>query len=93
MKDIVADDITKLHRSERMEHMKIPKKIEKVIEKRRKLAEELNSMNMILDDWIEAHGGNLNDPDICDSVVTGCMIYCEPDNAAFTVTKYILEKM
>lgn len=73
--------------------MKIPKKIEKVIEKRRKLAEDLNSMSIILDNWIEEHGGNLGDPDIYDSVMTGCMIYCEPDNAAISVTKYILEKM
>ena len=73
--------------------MKIPKKIEKLIERRKKLAEDLNSVSFTLDKWIEEHGGDLTDPDICGSVITGCMIYCEPDNAAFVVTKYILEKM
>lgn len=73
--------------------MKIPKKIEKLIERRRKLAEDLNSVSLTLDNWIEEHGGDIADPDICDSVRTGCMIYCEPGNAAFVVTKYILEKM
>ena len=73
--------------------MKIPKKIEKLIERRRKLAEKLNSVEATLDNWIEEHGGDLTNPDICDSVITGYMIYCEPYNAAFNVTKYILEKM
>ena len=73
--------------------MKVPKKIEKLIERRRKLAEDLSTVSSTLDNWIEEHGGDLTDPDICDRVITGFMIYCEPCNAAFNVTKYILEKM
>ena len=73
--------------------MKIPKQIEKLIERRTKLAEDLNSVELTLDNWIEEHGGELDDPDICDSVRSGCMLYCEPGNAANKVLKYISEQM
>ena len=50
--------------------MKIPKKIEKLIERRRKLAEELNSVSLTLDNWIEEHGGFLA---VCDDCMDECM--------------------
>ena len=73
--------------------MKIPKNIEKLLDKRQKLAEDLICANADLDDWLEKNGADLTDADICDAVLTGCMIYCEPSNAKRIVIDYIENKM
>ena len=43
--------------------------------------------------WLEENGANLQDSDLRDCTITGCMIYCEPDNAKTTVMEYIEKKM
>lgn len=69
--------------------MKIPKKIDKLIEKRQKLAEELNAADLVLCEWLENKG--INTAMLQDSVATGCMMYCEPGTAANNVRKAIEE--
>ena len=73
--------------------MEIPKKIQKLIEKREKLALELMEVISKLDSWLEENGADLTDSDITDSTLTGCMIYCEPGNARINVEDYIKNKM
>lgn len=73
--------------------MEIPKKIQKLIEKREKLALELMEVISKLDSWLEENGADLTDSDITDSTLTGCMIYCEPENARINVEDYIKNKM
>ena len=51
--------------------MKIPKYIDRLLKRRTKLAEQLNSVSTELDEWLEKNGiptGN-------DYTRTGCMIY------------------
>ena len=60
--------------------MKIPKKIENLIDKRQKLAEKLNTADIELCDWMESKGMDLSGLEDCTR--TGCMIYCEPASAA-----------
>lgn len=73
--------------------MKIPKKIQKIIEKREKLALELMDVTNKLDSWIEKNGGDLTDSNLGDSTISGCMIYCEPGSARINVEDYIKNKM
>lgn len=73
--------------------MKIPKKIIKLLDRREKLAMNLISTTTEIDKWLVNHGVNLNDSDLNDSVLTGCMIYCEPGSAKANVIKYIKNKM
>lgn len=73
--------------------MRIHKRIEKLLDKRQKLAEELTLANIELDNWLEKNGADLTDVDICDAVLTGCLIYCEPSNAKRIVRNYIENKM
>lgn len=72
--------------------MKIPKKIDKLLD-RAKLALELMCVNHELDSWLESKGGDLTDPEITDSTVSGCMIYCEPHNANEQVRRYIEKRL
>ena len=68
--------------------MKIPKYIDRLLERRTKLAEQLNFVSTELDEWLENNGiptGN-------DYTRTGCMIYCEPYTAEGRVREAILEK-
>lgn len=68
--------------------MKIPKYVQKIIDRRWKLAEELNDVSTKLDEWLENNG-----IPICnDYTTTGCMIYCEPYNAKRCVEADILNK-
>ena len=46
-----------------------------------------------IDRWLVSHGADLNDNDLNDSVLTGCMIYCEPGSAKANVINYIENKM
>ena len=73
--------------------MDIPKKIDKLLDKREKLALELTDINTELDNWLLSKGANLMDSDIKDSVTTGCMIYAETWTANSNVRKYIENKL
>lgn len=63
--------------------MQIPNKIEQLINKRQKLAEQLNSADVALSNWMEKQGIDMGE--CSDFTRTGCMIYCEPDAAAKNV--------
>lgn len=69
--------------------MKIPKKIQNIIDRRERLAMELLDVCEKLDSWLEKNGADLTDSDIADSTISGCMIYCEPENAKIAVEEYI----
>ena len=60
--------------------MKIPKRIDTLIDKRLLLAERLNSIDIEICEWMESKGMDLSD--MGDFTRTGCMIYCEPVEAA-----------
>lgn len=73
--------------------MKIPQKIQTLLDRRERLAYQLSEACYELDTWLEENGADLTDADLCDSTITGCMIYCEPDNAKTNVMNYIEKKM
>ncbi|MGN0291985.1 MAG: hypothetical protein ACI4C5_08635 [Lachnospiraceae bacterium] len=73
--------------------MEIPKKVQKLLDKRKQLAEELISVTNELDSWLINNGADLTDSDLVDSILTGCMIYCEPGNAKSNVEDYIKNRM
>ena len=73
--------------------MNIPKRIEKLLDKRQQLAENLIVINCEIDTWLENKGVDLNDPDISDAVLSGCMIYTEPSTAKNMVKTFIENKM
>ena len=73
--------------------MIIPKKIEKLLDRREKLGVELINASAELDKWLAAHGADFSDTDIRDSVVTGCMIYVESETANRNVREYIENKL
>ena len=73
--------------------MEIPKRIEKILDRREKVSLELACLNTKIDDWLESQGANLYDPEICDGVLTGCMIYAEPGTANKVVRDYIKNKL
>lgn len=73
--------------------MKIPKRIQKLIDRREKLAMNLMSVSSELDTWLEKNGADFMDSDLVNSTLTGCMIYCEPGNAKSNVEDYIKDKM
>lgn len=70
--------------------MKIPKYVDKLIERRMKLALELMDVSSQLDRWLENNNFDLTK--MSAYTVTGCMIYCEPDIAAYNVRQDILNK-
>lgn len=73
--------------------MEIQKKIEKLLERREKLALDLMDVTSKVDSWLETNGADLTDSDLTDSTLSGCMIYCEPGNARINVEDYIKNKM
>lgn len=73
--------------------MKIPKKIIKLLDRREKLAMNLMFTTSEIDRWLVSHGADLNDNDLNDSALTGCMIYCEHGSAKANVINYIENKM
>lgn len=73
--------------------MEIPKKVQKLLDKRMDLAIDLIDVTSKLDSWLEENGADLTDADIIDSTLTGCMIYAEPGNAKQNVEDYIRNKM
>lgn len=66
--------------------MKIPKHIDKLIEKRAKIAEMLIAVTSELDEWLETNNIDCED----DCVRSGCLIYCEPYTAAESIRESIL---
>lgn len=73
--------------------MEIPKKVQKLLDKRVKLAMELIVTENELDKWLISHGADLTDSSLADSTLSGCMIYCEPAAAKTSVEDYIRNKM
>lgn len=73
--------------------MKIPKDIQKLLNKRERLAIDLMDTESKLDQWLEENGADFNDPDLTDCTITGCMIYAEPWTAKGLVMDYIREKL
>lgn len=66
--------------------MKIPAYIQKIIDQRCRLAEELTSLSVKLDDWLMKQG-----IDTCnDYTTTGVLIYTEPFVAKKCVEEAIL---
>lgn len=72
---------------------KFQKKIQTLLDRRERLAYQLSETCYKLDTWLEENGADLTDADLCDSTISGCMIYCEPDNAKTNVMEYIEKKM
>lgn len=70
--------------------MKIPKYIDKLIERRMNLAFELQDISSQLDSWLEKNGFDLTE--MSDYTMTGCMVYCEPSVAAECVRQDILNE-
>lgn len=73
--------------------MEIPKKVQRLLDKRMDLAIDLMDVTSKLDSWLESNGADLTDSDITDSTLTGCMIYAEPESAKLNVENYIRTKM
>lgn len=73
--------------------MEIPQKVQKLLDRRERLALELMEVATKVDSWLEANGADLTDCDLTDSTLTGCMIYCEPGNARINVEDYIKNKL
>lgn len=73
--------------------MEIPKKIQKLLDKKESLAKKLMIVSADLDTWLEKNGADFNDPDLMDSTLSGCRIYCEPTGAKVDVEAYIKNKM
>lgn len=55
--------------------MKIPKYVDKLIERRMKLAFELMDVSSQLDEWLKNNDFDLTKMNAY--TITGCMIYCE----------------
>lgn len=73
--------------------MEIPKRVQKLLDRRKQLAMNLISVTNELDSWLEENGADLTDSDITNSTLSGCMIYIEPGNAKSSVENYIRNKM
>lgn len=70
--------------------MKIPKYIDKLIERRMNLAIELQAISAQLDNWLEKNGFDLSE--MSDYTISGCLIYCEPIVAAKDLRQDILNR-
>lgn len=68
--------------------MRIPKYVERLIQRRERLAWELIKVGSDLDEWLEKN--NISTETAYTN--TGCMIYCEPEAAARLVSEDILNK-
>lgn len=73
--------------------MRIPKNVYRLLEKRERLAMDLIDACHAVDTWLEEQGADLTDPDLQDSTISGCMIYCEPGTARMQVEQYIKDKL
>lgn len=68
--------------------MNIPKGIEKLIDKRAKLAKQLMCADSELSEWIEKNSITVEEYDY----KTGCEMYCNPDESADRIRQAILDK-
>lgn len=68
--------------------MKIPKYVERLIQRRERLAWELIKVGSDLDEWLEKN--NISTETAYTN--TGVMIYCEPESAARLVREDIINK-
>ena len=68
--------------------MKIPKYVERLIQRRERLALELMEVSAGLDEWLEKN----NISTASDYTSNGCMIYCEPSTTSRLVRENILNK-
>ena len=68
--------------------MKIPKYVERLIERRERLAWKLIKVGTELDEQLEKNDIPIGD----EYTTTGCMIYCEPGAAARLLREDILNK-
>ena len=73
--------------------MKIPLRIEYLLERREYLAFHLQVVEVQFCVCLTEKGADFSDTDICDSTISGCMIYAEPTTAKQNVRQYILEKL
>lgn len=73
--------------------MEIPKKVQKLLNKREEYAMALIDVSSQVDEWLEQNGADLGDPELNDGVISGCMIYLEPVTARKLVEDYIKNKM
>lgn len=68
--------------------MKIPKRIENLIERRSRLASDLNSIDYELAKWLEEKG-LINEVEECD-IRGGCEMYVNPHASADRIREIIL---
>ena len=54
---------------------------------------ELTTAEYELDKWLIQNGADLTVPELADSTLSGCMIYCEPASTKTSVEDYIRNKM
>lgn len=73
--------------------MEIPKKVQKLLNKREEYAMALMDVGSRVDDWLEQNGADLGDPDLTDGIISWCMLYAEPGTARMIVEDYIKNKM
>lgn len=69
--------------------MKVPANFLYLLERRRKLALLLQDVSSAVDTWLINKGIDLNDPQLGDATLSGCMIYTEPDVAKDVVLRYV----
>jgi hypothetical protein len=67
--------------------MKIPKRIENLIDKRTKLAQDLNSVDLELTNWIDKHNVEVESYDYC----SGCEMYANPSASGERIKQAILK--
>ena len=73
--------------------MEIPKNIQKLLDRRERLAMDLMHVTSELDSWLEKKGADFTDSKLKDSTLTGCMIYAEPGIARINIEEYIKNQM
>ena len=69
--------------------MKVPSNFLYLLERRRKLALLLLDVSSAVDTWLISKGIDLNDPQLGDATLSGCMINAEPDTAKDVVLQYV----
>ena len=73
--------------------MEIPRKIEKLLQKRQSLSTQLSAVEDELDKWLVENGANLHDDDLTDGVLSSVLIYCEPWAANDVVREFIQNRL
>ena len=74
--------------------MRIPKYIDRLIEKRKDLAYKLFDTCNELEEWLEKNGwDDLSDDCLMEDTRGGVEIYINPDKSANRIRRYIKEKL